>query len=61
MANLLYKDESLRIVGACFEVYNQTVRIYRTLYQECLAFEFAIQGIPHVAQPRFTLAIKETP
>jgi GxxExxY protein len=59
MAKLLYKDESFKIIGACFEVYNQKgFGFTEPVYQECLAFEFAIQGIPHVAQPEIHLSYK---
>ena len=59
MAKLLYKDESFKIIGACFEVYNQKgFGFTEPVYQECLAFELAIQGIPHVAQPEIHLNYK---
>ena len=59
MATLLYKDESFRIIGACFEVYNSKgFGFTEPVYQECLAFELAIQGIPFVAQPEIHLSYK---
>ncbi|MEP7147502.1 MAG: GxxExxY protein [Acidobacteriota bacterium] len=59
MAKLLYKDESFRIIGACFEVYNQKgFGFTEPVYQECLEFEFAIQEIPYVAQPEIHLNYK---
>lgn len=59
MANLLYKDESFKIIGACFEVYNQKgFGFTEPVYQECLAFELTIQGIPFVAQPEIHLSYK---
>ena len=59
MATLLYKDESFRIIGACFEVYNQKgFGFTEPVYQECLAFELAIQGIPFLAQPEIHLSYK---
>lgn len=62
MAKLLYKDESFKIIGACFEVYNQKgFGFTEPVYQECLAFEFGIQGIPHVAQPEIHLSYKGNP
>jgi GxxExxY protein len=59
MAKLLYKDESYRIIGACFEVYNHKgFGFTEPVYQECLAFEFGIQQIPFVAQPEIYLIYK---
>jgi len=59
MATLLYKDESFKIIGACFEVYNQKgFGFTEPIYQECLAFELAIQRIPFVAQPEIPHSYK---
>jgi GxxExxY protein len=59
MTEVLFKDESYKIVGACFEVYNQKgFGFTEPVYQECLEIEFAIQGIPFVAQPAIQLVYK---
>ena len=59
MATLLFKDESFKIIGACFEVYNQKgFGFTEPVYQECLAFELAFQGIPFLAQPKIHLTYK---
>ncbi len=59
MANLLYKDESFKIIGACFEVYNQKgFGFTEPVYQECLELELAMQGVPFVAQPEIHLRYK---
>ena len=61
MTEVLYRDESYKIIGACFEVYNQKgFGFTEPVYQECLAIEFAMQGIPFVAQPEIQLAYKGT-
>ena len=61
MSNLLYKDESFKIIGACFEVYNNKgFGFTEPVYQECLAIEFALQHIPFVAQAEIQLAYKGT-
>lgn len=50
MADILFKDESYRIIGACFEVYNEMgCGFLEAVYQECLALEFRDQNIPFVA------------
>lgn len=59
MTNVLYRDESYRIIGACFEVYNQIGSGFgEAVYQESLALEFQLQGIPFVAQPKIELQYK---
>jgi GxxExxY protein len=59
MSDLIYKDESYKIIGACFEVYKQRgVGFTEPVYQECLQIEFDIQQIPFVAQPELQLEYK---
>ena len=59
MATLIYKDESFKIIGACFEVYNHKgFGFTEPVYQECLGLEFMIQEIPFVAQPEIRLSYK---
>jgi GxxExxY protein len=61
MAELLYKDESYKIIGACFEVYNQKgYGFIEPVYQECLQIEFAMQNIPFVSQPEIQMSYKGT-
>lgn len=50
MSELIYKDESFKIIGACFEVYNEKgFGFTEPTYQECLEHEFRIQGIQFIA------------
>jgi GxxExxY protein len=59
MTELIHREESYRIVGACFEVYNEIGSGFlEAVYQECLAMEFVRLGIPFVAKPRLELAYK---
>jgi len=61
MADLLHKNESYRIIGACFEVYKQKgCGFTEPVYQECLALEFSMQQIPFVAQAELQLDYKGT-
>jgi len=54
---ILYKDESYRIVGACFEVYREKgCGFLEAVYQECMEIELRLQGIPYV--PRKSLALE---
>jgi GxxExxY protein len=57
--NIVYKEESYRIMGACFEVYKEKgCGFLEAVYQECLELEFGLQGIPFQPQVRLALAYK---
>ena len=59
---IVYKDESYRIVGACFEVYNEKgCGFLEAVYQECLEIEFEMQNIPFAAQQDLALDYKGRP
>ena len=59
MQRILFKEESYKIIGACFEVYKQKGSGFtEPIYQECLQIEFSLQGIPFVAQPTLELEYK---
>lgn len=58
-SGILFKEESYKIMGACFEVYKQMgCGFLEGVYQECLALEFRRQDIPHEEQPRLSLNYK---
>ena len=62
MSNLIYKEESYKILGACFEVYKEKgFGFTEPVYQECLEIEFQLQGIPFVRQPKIQLEYKGKP
>ncbi len=53
---IIYKEESYRIMGACFEVYRQMgCGFVEPVYQECLAMELALQGLPFKPQEELVL------
>ncbi|HMS39018.1 MAG TPA: GxxExxY protein [Pyrinomonadaceae bacterium] len=59
MANLIYGEESYKIIGACFEVYKQKgCGFTEPVYQDCLKIEFRLQGIPFVFEPKINLEYK---
>ena len=59
MPPIIYREESYKIIGACFEVYKQKgVGFTEPIYQECLQIEMSLQGIPFVAQPELQLEYK---
>ena len=61
-SDIIFKEESFRIIGACFEVYNKMGQGFlESVYQECLAMEFAVQDIPFIQQPRLRLEYKTKP
>ena len=59
MDEFLYKDETYRIIGACFEVYNEKgCGFLEPVYQECLEIELGLQEIPFDAKKPLTLEYK---
>lgn len=59
---ILYKDESYKIMGACFEVYKEKgCGFLEPVYQECLEVEFALVGLLFQPKPQLALAYKGRP
>jgi GxxExxY protein len=59
---LVFKEESYRIIGACFEVYNEKgCGFVEPVYQECLELELEFQQIPFVPQAELSLFYKGRP
>ncbi len=62
MSELIYREESYQIVGACFEVYREKgCGFAEPVYQECLELEFQLQGILFSPQERLALSYKGHP
>ncbi|MBV8129858.1 MAG: GxxExxY protein [Planctomycetaceae bacterium] len=60
MMEVIYKEESYRIMGSCFEVYKELgCGFLEAVYQECLEIEFTSQGIPFVPQAELGLTYKD--
>jgi len=56
---IVYKDESYAIMGACFEVYREMGSGFlEAVYQECLEKEFASQKIVFRSQAQLHLTYK---
>ena len=56
---VIYKDESYRIMGACFEVYKvMGCGFVEPVYQECLELELMIQDLPFKPQAELSLSYK---
>src|SRR2546429_24929 len=59
---IVYKEESSRIMGACFEVYKEKgAGFLEPVYQECLEIELGLQAIPFTPQAQLALAYKGRP
>lgn len=57
MPELIYRDESYQIIGACFELYNELgAGFVEPVYQESLEIEFSLRGMP--VRPQFELELK---
>jgi len=57
--DIIHKNESYDIIGACFEVYKEKgCGFLEPVYQECLEIELGLQGIPFRAQPELALEYK---
>ena len=59
---IVFKEESYSIMGACFEVYREKgCGFLEAVYQECLERELRLQGIPFKSQPCLHLSYKGAP
>ncbi|MBC7368388.1 MAG: GxxExxY protein [Undibacterium sp.] len=59
MSEIIYREESYRMMGACFEVYKEKgCGFLEAVYQECLEPEFGGQSLAFVAQPKLGLSYK---
>ena len=59
MAEILFKDESYKIMGAMFEVYKEMgCGFLEPVYQECVELEFGDQQIPFIPQVKLQLKYK---
>lgn len=60
MNDILYKEESSKIVGAIFEVHKRLgVGLLERVYQEALAIELKHQNIPFEREKRFDVYYRE--
>ncbi|HYS96184.1 MAG TPA: GxxExxY protein [Chthoniobacterales bacterium] len=59
MTEIICKEESYAIIGACFEVYNaKGCGFLEPVYHERLAIEFEHQRIPAISKPSLTLSYR---
>lgn len=56
MTDILYKDESYAIIGACIKVHSELgAGFLEAVYQEALEKEFTKRNIPFQRQPKLSL------
>lgn len=62
MSKLILERETYEILGACFEVYREKgCGFLEAVYQECLALEFNLRGVPWRAHVPLNLSYKGHP
>jgi len=60
LSSLLYKEESYKIIGICFDVYNTMgYGFLENVYQECLEIEFRNLKIPFQSQKELEIYYKD--
>ncbi len=60
--NIIFKEESYAIMGACFEVYKEKgCGFLEQVYQECLEIELEMRGITFVPQQELSINYKGRP
>ncbi|MCK4545464.1 GxxExxY protein [candidate division WOR-3 bacterium] len=59
MSKLLFEEETYKVIGACMEVHKILGNGFlEPVYQEVLAKEFGLQGIPFEREKRITISYK---
>jgi GxxExxY protein len=62
VAELIYKDKSYKVVGACMEVSNEKgFGFHEAVYQEYLELELGFQSVPFDSQKELSLEYKGHP
>lgn len=60
MSNILFKEESYAIIGACFEVHNILGHGFKeAVYKDALELELKKLNIPFEREKKFTVTYKE--
>jgi len=61
-AEILYKEESYKIIGACFEVYREKgCGFLESVYQECMEIELRLQGVSFITKQPPAIEYKGCP
>lgn len=60
MSEIIYKEESYKIIGACYNVYNKIgAGFLESVYQECLKIEFEYQDIEFLEQKEIEILYRD--
>jgi len=60
MSDLLYKDESYKIIGCCFEVYNTVgIGLLEIVYKDALEYEFKKNNISFEREKVYPVKYKD--
>ena len=60
MVEILFKDESFKIIGACFEVHKILGHGFKeAVYKDALEFEFKRLGLPFEKEKPYSIIYKE--
>jgi len=61
MSEIIYKEESYKIIGCCMEVHNQLGKGFlEIVYKEALEYEFKKAGIPYSREKEYVVNYKDT-
>jgi len=61
MTNIIYKEESFRIIGICMDVHNQLgAGFLEIVYKDALEYEFKMAGIPYEREKEYEVRYKNT-
>jgi GxxExxY protein len=56
---LLFKDETYALLGACFEMYkDKGCGFHEPIYQECMEIELTHRKVPFLSQPHLPLTYR---
>jgi len=59
MTDLIYKEDSYRIIGLCYEVHNNLgAGFLEIVYKDALEYEFKMAGIPYQREQEFVVNYK---
>ncbi len=59
MDNLIYKEESYKIIGTCMEIHNNLgAGFLEIVYKDALEYEFRKAGIPYEREKEYTVNYK---
>jgi GxxExxY protein len=62
MSVIIFKDESYKIIGTCFDVHNELgLGFQEIVYKDALELEFINRGIPYVREKEFQVYYKGNP